>query len=292
MELIQIEGVSELSRAKNKSNQFDHQSEQMSDISRNSRRIAEDLEKAADSNRDKAKEAKERAINASDVAKNTIDLQRSITDQLKTKIVPDFPKEQKKLEALKKLTNDSLEKANSVYDESLTLFANINALPIPEVDLLPIKNDATKLSKAAAEISAELDDVLNVNDELLTNLEENIDLSRTLIKRFAADFYYLSIYLFDFFPNSADAQKEDAVEMLTVISDAKHLAESAVADGDDTLKKANNTYHLLQSFQSEVQKSSESAKIALRDVDSISHQIMDTEEIIKNAEDVSGKLYD
>lgn len=183
MELIQIDGVTELSRAKNKSNQFDHQSEQMSDISRNSRKIAEDLEKAADYNRDKAKEAKERAINASDVAKNTIDLQRSITDQLKTKLVPEFPKEQKKLDALKKLTNDSLEKANSVYDESLTLFANVNALPIPEVNLKPIKEDANKLSKAADELETELQDVINVNNELLSNLDENIILSDTLIKR-------------------------------------------------------------------------------------------------------------
>lgn len=85
----------------------------------------------------------------------------------------------------------------------------------------------------------------------------------------------------------ADAQKEDAVEMLNRIQDSKKLAESAVADGDDTLKKANNTYHLLQSFTSEVQKSSENAKIALQDVPSISQQIRDTEDIIKKAEDVS-----
>lgn len=183
MELIQIEGVSELSRAKNKSNQFDQQSEQMSDISRNSRKIAEELEKAADTNRDKAKEAKERAINASDIAKNTIDLQRSLTDQLKTKIAPDFPKEKKKLDALKKLTSDSLEKANSVYDESLTLFANINALPIPEVDLRPIKEGSSKLFKAADDISKELDGVLTADNELLSNLEENIDLSKVLIDR-------------------------------------------------------------------------------------------------------------
>lgn len=85
----------------------------------------------------------------------------------------------------------------------------------------------------------------------------------------------------------ADAQKEDALEMLTHIIDSKHLAESAVSDGDDTLKKANNTYHLLQSFQSEVQKSSESAKIALQDVQSISQQIRDTQDIIRKAEEVS-----
>jgi laminin, gamma 1 len=183
MELIQIEGVSELQRAKNKSNQFDHQSDQMSDISRNARKIAEDLEKAAEANKDKAKEAKERAINASDIAKNTIDLQRTLTDQIKTKIAPDFPKEKEKLESLKKLTAGSLEKANTVYDESLTLFAKINALPIPELDLNPIKEDSAKLSKAADDINAELDEVLTTNLELLSGLEEDIDFSKTLIDR-------------------------------------------------------------------------------------------------------------
>lgn len=88
------------------------------------------------------------------------------------------------------------------------------------------------------------------------------------------------------FFSRADAQKDDAIEMLNTISESKRLAESAVADGDDTLKKANNTFHLLQSFQSEVQKSSESAKIALQDVPAISQQIIDTEEIIKQAEEV------
>lgn len=86
--------------------------------------------------------------------------------------------------------------------------------------------------------------------------------------------------------SSANAQKDDAYEMYNRIIDSKNLAESAVADGDDTLKKANNTYHLLQSFQSEVQKSSESAKIALQDVQSITQQIRDTENIIRKAEEV------
>lgn len=78
--------------------------------------------------------------------------------------------------------------------------------------------------------------------------------------------------------------------MLTHIKDAKKLAESAVRDGDDTLKKANNTYHLLQSFQSEVQKSSENAKIALKDVPSITQQIQDTEDIIKKAEEACKRI--
>lgn len=67
----------------------------------------------------------------------------------------------------------------------------------------------------------------------------------------------------------------------------KELAEEAVKDGDDTLKKAKNTYHLLQSFQSEVQNSSESAKIALQDVPKIEQQMQETDKIIRETEMVN-----
>jgi laminin, gamma 1 len=75
--------------------------------------------------------------------------------------------------------------------------------------------------------------------------------------------------------------------MLNHIIESKRLAEASVNEGDETLKKANNTYHLLQSFQSEVEKSSENAKIALQDVPAIRQQLIDTEDIIRKAEEVS-----
>lgn len=80
------------------------------------------------------------------------------------------------------------------------------------------------------------------------------------------------------------------MEMLNHIVESKALAESSVAEGDDTLKKANTTYHLLQSFNSEVQTSSKNAEIALEDVAAIAHQIRQTEEIIMKAEDVRNFL--
>jgi laminin gamma 1 len=181
--LIQTEGVVELERAKNRSLHIDHQSEQMSDISRNSRKIVDDLEKNAENSKKVAKETRERATNASDLAKSSIELQRSITEQLKTKIVPDFAKEKKKLDALKKLTTESLSKAENVYDEALSLFADINAVQVTEVDLKPIKNNAKALSEQTAEIAAELDQALTTNNDLLSELEDNLSLSQILIRR-------------------------------------------------------------------------------------------------------------
>lgn len=184
LDLIHTDGVAELNRAKNKAYHFDHQSEQMSDISRNARKYADELEKAANENKKNAKQLKELTYNASELAKNSIDEQRGISDQIRTKIIPDFPAEQKKkVESLKKLSQDSFDKANTVYDESLTLFANVNAIQIPEPDLTPIKNNAQELSASAEEISKELDNSVNKHNELLDNLEQNIKLSDVLIKR-------------------------------------------------------------------------------------------------------------
>lgn len=183
LSLIESEGKSELARAQLKSSQFDSQSESMSDLSRIARNKADELEKTAESYRASAKDTKERAINASDIAKNTIDLQRSITDQLKTKIAPDFPSEEKKLETLKKLTAESLEKANSVYDESLTLIAKVNGLPIPELNLQPIKEESARLSTETDGIKKNLDDILDTHEDLLSTVEGNINLSEILIAR-------------------------------------------------------------------------------------------------------------
>lgn len=68
--------------------------------------------------------------------------------------------------------------------------------------------------------------------------------------------------------------------------ESKLLAENAVKDGDNTLKKANDTYHLLQSFQSQVQESSQAAQIALEQVPEINNQMETINSLIRDTEKV------
>lgn len=65
------------------------------------------------------------------------------------------------------------------------------------------------------------------------------------------------------------------------------MAEDAVKDGDDTLKKANHTYNLLLSFQDEVTKSEVTAQAALKNVNDIEEKLQATEDLIQEAENVS-----
>lgn len=163
IDLLQTEGVSELMRANNKSKQFDHQSEQMSEISRTARGLAEDLENTAKDSKDSAKQAKEMALNASDMARKSIDMQRSISEELRAAVAPELQQTSKKLDGLGRLTTEALEKANRVYDESLTLFSNINSITPPEINVTPIKQEANKLMESAKAVNVELDDILNNN---------------------------------------------------------------------------------------------------------------------------------
>lgn len=155
----------------------------MSDISRNARALADNLGVMAKQGRDDAQNSKEKAMNSSEIAKKTMDTQRTITDDLKFTLAVDFNKEMKKLESLKGLTTSALEKANNVYDEALTLFANINAISTPEINVAPLKQDSAKLVTATAEMSDELQDILNRNDELLHELDENIQFAEVLLDR-------------------------------------------------------------------------------------------------------------
>jgi laminin, gamma 1 len=74
--------------------------------------------------------------------------------------------------------------------------------------------------------------------------------------------------------------------MLNSMLESKAMAESAVKDGDDTLKKANSTFHLLQRFTSEVQKSQQSAELALQEVPEIKKRIEEVNKIIKDTDEV------
>lgn len=170
-------------RARNKSNQFDHQSDQMSDISRTARGLAEDLEKQAKDDRDKAAEAKEKSEASSELAKKTVELQREISEDLKVAVAPETTQLSKKLDGLKKMTTEALEKANTIYDESLTLLSNVKTISTPEINVAPIISDSSKLINDTKTVNDELERLIGDKTELLNDLDSNMNLAEVLLAR-------------------------------------------------------------------------------------------------------------
>lgn len=84
----------------------------------------------------------------------------------------------------------------------------------------------------------------------------------------------------------SNEQKSDAIERWNNLKETKAMALKAVEDGDNTLKKAKHTYNLLEKFSEEVEKSSETAKVALENVPEIEIKVEDTQQLIGAAESV------
>lgn len=78
MELLQTDGVNALAKAKDRSDQFGHQSDQISSISREARAYADKIEVQSAINKRNAEEANEKSSKAYELAKNTITLQKNI----------------------------------------------------------------------------------------------------------------------------------------------------------------------------------------------------------------------
>jgi laminin gamma 1 len=155
----------------------------MSDISRNARGLAEELEKQAKEDRDKAANAKEKSESASELARKTVELQREISEDLKVAVAPETVQLSKKLDGLKKMTTEALDKANTIYDESLTLLSNVKSISTPEINVAPIVTDSGKLINDTKTVNDELERLIDDKTELLNDLDSNMNLAVVLLER-------------------------------------------------------------------------------------------------------------
>lgn len=142
MELLKTDGATALARAKDRFETVDQQSGQISDISREARAQVEKLEKLAEESKQNAKDANTKASQAYELAKNTLSQQHRIRDELRSNIQNDIDQSRTSLNNVVKLTEDALERANQIYDEALTLIANVNSLNAPDIDLDKLRKDA------------------------------------------------------------------------------------------------------------------------------------------------------
>lgn len=69
------------------------------------------------------------------------------SDELRTNIRVEVGESKNKLEETSKLTANALNRANEVYDEALTLFANVNSLTAPEINIDELKKSAASANK-------------------------------------------------------------------------------------------------------------------------------------------------
>lgn len=93
-----------------------------------------------------------------------------------------------------------------------------------------------------------------------------------------------NIYSNKFHSFRSNEAQDEAIKLLDHLNFINKKAKEAVAEGDGTLKEANSTYQTLTGFQTQVQQSSESAKLALETVPAIEKQVRDVEKTVRETE--------
>lgn len=131
-----------MTKARERADKFGHQSNQISDISRQARARVDQLDKEAAESKQNALEANDKAAKAYELAKNALSQQKEISDELRSTIRMEIQKSKDALESAVRLTSEALAKANNVYDEALTLIASVNALATPDPNIEKLRKDA------------------------------------------------------------------------------------------------------------------------------------------------------
>ncbi|TDG52532.1 hypothetical protein AWZ03_000765 [Drosophila navojoa] len=264
LDLLNDEGEQALAKAKNKSKEFGEQSKQISDISREARALADRLESEAKYDLRNAKDAMDAVEKANQLAKNAIDLQQKVGVELRSEVRLELNQVKQSLGAVTQTSKEALRKANEVYDAALTLLNDVNGQTQPNIDIDQLKRDAVAANENAENLLEQINEMSNDNGEVFSNFEVERDFSQVLLER-------------------AEAQKKDDIELLRRAKAAFERANKAVEQGDSTLKEANKTYNTLAGFQSDVQKSSEKATLALEKVPSIKKEIENADNLIQQA---------
>lgn len=142
LELLQTDGAAALAKAKDRSDQFGHQSDQISYVSREARAIVADLEQWSAARQADAREAQEKSAQAYELAKSTFASQANISEELRSTIRGEIAKARDNLETTARATKATLAEANDVYNAALTLLTGVNTIAEPQVNIEKLKRDA------------------------------------------------------------------------------------------------------------------------------------------------------
>lgn len=180
LERLQTEGTNALALAKDRSDQFGSQSEQISEISREARAQAEALEKKAKENREIAEQANNKAGDAYNMAKDALSALQNVNDDLSSDMNGEMEATASDLNKTVKKVDDAQRRADKQYDEALSLFATVNSLSPPEVNIEHIKKETAKNNEEANKIEETMrkmkDQHAKLLEEVAVNTEDSINL--------------------------------------------------------------------------------------------------------------------
>lgn len=192
----------------------------------------------------------------------TIDKQKRVDDILKE--LEDIKLSQDELNNMKIVVNKSLAEARAVYDDSFDLLNEVTGFELTD-KLENINKKIDELYKHSDATELPLEQFAKDNEKFLDEMEKTIDAAAIAEKR-------------------AFKLQAEIEELLTTINAIHDDAVKAILNKDSTIENAKNIYNSLQDFTMKVEKSRESARMALEKIPSILAQIEESVKIVEKLE--------
>lgn len=268
MDFLETEGRTQWELALEASAKYGEQSQQLSEIAQEARKLAEKhenrskeieqiAEKAINASRQAVAEANEAIYGRDDISKQINNMQNQLiaTGEL--------------LNKTKKLAADQLEESKAAYTAAADNVTTVESLQLPKVDLEKLEQQINDAANQAADlydvVQKELAGYKDLNDKAYrTKAEAELELLR------------------------AEEQLQIADEMLADVDASRERAYKAVELAENTLKEANETLKILEDFHTVVNESKQKAINELSKLGEIEEQIKKAEETTREAENAIG----
>lgn len=261
---LETDGISALQQAKERSDKFGQQSEKMSQIAKEARRLADEHMDEANLITEFANDALNISSEAYRLARDAIDSQEQTSAEI-YELEKQIEKLSESLDEALEFGKQSLDDAKTAYNDALDTFTRIPKPLIIEVDPDLMKDRAKKIIDEAKDIQAQTDELEERYQHELHDLNNLTESAQDLLDR-------------------ADKKQQETDEMLADADAAADKARKAVEAGERTLEEARETLEILQRFDQSVQTSKVNAEEALQKIPEIEKLIDDAEAKTKDAE--------
>lgn len=263
MNATTVTGAEALQDAFDRSEKFNTNSGQLKDVLDEMKLILKDYEEHLKNVKLQTEKAIEKFVEVSQQANETLAEQEKNEEKLSG--IDDLEKSENELKNLKKLTPIALKEANKVFEDAFELLNEITKLEL-DVKLDEINAQIEKLNNHSEQTDKNLKEFANENAKFLENIKKTIDLAGIAEER-------------------AFKLREEIEKLFETIKNVHENALKAIADKDAVIDNAKKIYDQLNDFTLKVEKSRESARIALEKLPETIKKIEDSLKIVDKLED-------
>lgn len=262
-----VEGPEALQDAFDRSEKFEMNSGQLKNILDEAKLILKDYEENLKNAKLLTEKAIKKLAEVDQEASETLATQEEVEEKLDG--VGDLKTSEIELNNLQKLSREALQEANRVFDEAFDLLNEVTKFELV-AKLEDINEKVEKLKNHSGETDKTLKEFAKENENFLDEIEKTVETAEKAEEK-------------------AFKLKEEVEALLEILKSIHKDALQSIADVEAVIDNGTKIYKSLEDFTMMVEKSRESARIALEKLPEVIKKIADTLKIVEKLEEKMDK---